>query len=70
MAGGHDQAAGAAIGGTLGLLKSLTVITTLNWTTVAETAILAAVGAGVGFMVTGALKFLKNQYESRKKNQG
>jgi hypothetical protein len=60
----HDQAAGAAIGGILGFAKSLTMITSITVTTVFETGLLAAVGATVGFLVTGLLKYVKKKFFS------
>jgi len=58
----HDQAAGAAIGGVCGFIKSLTIISSLTLVTVFETGVLAAVGALAGFLVTGLLKHLKKKY--------
>jgi hypothetical protein len=58
----HDQAAGATIGGVLGFIKSLTIISTLTWLTVFETGLLAAVGATIGFLVTGLMKYLKRKF--------
>ena len=55
IVGSHEKAAGATIGGLLGFIKSLTIISQLTWLTVFETAVLAAVGAIAGFTVTGML---------------
>jgi hypothetical protein len=60
-----EQTAGAAIGGTLGLIKSLSIITVLTWQSVWETAALAAVGALVGFLITALLKYLKRKITDR-----
>jgi hypothetical protein len=56
-----EQTAGAAVGGTLGFIKGMMVMTHISWALLMDTAILAAVGALVGYLVTGLLKWLKKK---------
>lgn len=56
-----QEAAGAAIGGTLGLIKSYIVLGNITWAVAVDTAILALIGAVVGFVATAALKFCKDK---------
>jgi hypothetical protein len=66
----NDNAVGTIIGTGCGLVKGVLVnIETsnlnwqnLNWQMIYDTAVLAAVGAVVGFVVTGILKYLKNKF--------
>lgn len=59
----HESTVGTAVGGTLGFLKSLTIVTHLSFAAVMDTAILSAVGALVGFFVTWLLKKLKTKID-------
>lgn len=59
----HSQeAGGAAIGGTLGFIKSLITLPALiDVHVVLDTMLLSAVGAVTGWVVTGLLKWIKNK---------
>jgi uncharacterized membrane protein len=63
---GHEQTTGATIGGLMGFVKSLTIISIITWMTVFETAVLAAVGAMIGFLVTGLMKYMKRKLFDKK----
>lgn len=63
MTHGHHEAGGAAIGGALGMVKALVLDSALSWQAVYETAVLAAVGAVVGYLTTSLLKFLKSKFK-------
>lgn len=58
----QQQASGAAVGGIVGFLKSLTLITMISWGAVIDTALLSGIGTIVGLMVTTAWKFLKTKF--------
>jgi hypothetical protein len=60
-----DQTTGAAIGGLLGFIKSLSIMTMITWEAAIDTAILAGIGALVGFLVTALLKYLKRKITDR-----
>lgn len=59
----HQSTVGTAVGGTIGFLKSLTIVTHLSLAAVVDTAVLSAVGALVGFLVTWLLKKLKTKID-------
>lgn len=61
MTGHSQEAGGAIIGGTLGLIKSLTLFSFISMAAVIDTAILAAVGAVTGFLITTLLKWIKKK---------
>lgn len=61
MTGHSQEAAGTAIGGTLGFIKSLTLISAITWNAAFETAVLALIGATVGFLTTLFWKWLKKK---------
>ena len=64
-----DQAAGAAIGGILGFIKSVLMISALTWQVVYETALLATVGAIAGYLATALMKTLTKKIQSWKKKE-
>lgn len=63
MAGSYKESVGAAIGGTLGLIKSYLLFSMVSWEVLVDTMILSAAGALVGFLVTSLLKYLKSKFK-------
>ena len=57
----NDHAVGTTIGASIGFAKSIILLDALTWGAVGSTALLAAVGAIVGFIVTSGLKWLRKQ---------
>lgn len=54
--GSHDHTAGAAVGGALGFIKSLTMISMLSWAAVLDTAVLSGVGTLIGLLISTLYK--------------
>lgn len=58
--GTHEHAAGAAVGGTLGFVKGLMLISMVSWGAILDTAILSGVGTLVGLMISALYKKIFN----------
>lgn len=58
--GTHEHAGAATLGGVLGFLKSLTMISMVSWGTLLDTAILSGVGTLVGLMISALYKKIFN----------
>jgi hypothetical protein len=56
-----QEAGGAVIGGTLGFIKSWLVLGNITYALAFDTAVLAAIGAVVGFVATAAMKLIKEK---------
>ena len=59
-----QEAGGAVIGGTLGFIKSYLVLGNITWALAFDTAVLAFIGAVVGFVATAALKWIKEKIKN------
>lgn len=57
----HDQAVGTALGASLGLIKSFTIMTMITWEAALDTAILASIGAAAGLTVSSGLRWAKSK---------
>lgn len=63
-----DQQTGTVIGAIIGFIKGMiAVIAALNFMGILETAVYAAVGATVGFLVTSFWQRLKKKYVDKDK---
>ena len=58
----NDHVTGAAMGGILGFVKSLTMISMISWATVLDTVILSGTGTLVGLVVTALYKWIKQKF--------
>lgn len=66
----QQEAGGAAIGGILGLVTRLANVEThLSSGLLIETAVVAAVGAAVGYVVTGVIKWIHQKFKNRGKKK-
>ncbi len=59
-----QEAGGAAIGGTLGFIKSYLVLGNITWALAFDTAVLALIGAVVGFVATAAMMWIKEKIKN------
>lgn len=63
---GMHETVGVTLGGICGFAKSLTMMTVITWSVVCETALLAAIGAAVGFIITAIMKRASQKFTSWK----
>lgn len=55
-----DNTVGVKLGGTLGLIKGLMMISMVSWTAVFDTAILSGVGTLIGLLISALYKKIFN----------